>query len=115
MNCAVKRNATWQEACPAYSIVFEDIEVTNMQEPIRVYCRGSRDTSLTFRNCRLSSDPTLPPMPIFEMEDFRCLSLENTDLDNGGRIPLLSLKNGKLISDKSYSMECCDVETGILG
>ena len=105
------RNENWQEACPAYSIIFEDAEITNMQEPIRVFCRGSRDTSLTFRRCKIATDPTLPPMPVFEMEDFNCLTLEDTVLDNGGKVPQLLLKNGKLVTNGSYQTESSDLET----
>ena len=96
------RNENWQEAQPAKSIVFEDVKVTNMQEPIRVFGRGSRDTHITFRRCSISADAALPPMPIFEMEDFDALILEDTVLDNGGEVPALILTNGTLISKEKY-------------
>ena len=88
------RNENWQEAQPAKSVTFEDVTVTNMQEPIRVFGRGSRDTALTLRRCNISTDPNLPPMPVLEMEDFASLTLENTVLDNGGKAPLTVLNNG---------------------
>ena len=88
------RNENWQEAQPAKSVTFEDVTVTNMQEPIRVFGRGSRDTALTLRRCNISTDPTLPPMPVLEMEDFASLTLEDTVLDNGGKAPLTVLNNG---------------------
>ena len=45
------------------------------------------------------------------MEDFKCLTLEDTVLDNGGKAPQLVLKNGKLVTNGSYQTESSDLET----
>ena len=93
---SMDRGEIWQDAQPAKKILFEDVTATNMQEPIRVIGKGSRDTSLTFRRCRLELDPALSHQPVFEMEDFDSLTLEDVALKNDDRIPLLELKNGRL-------------------